>query len=253
MSSIAALTLTSMANDQARLDRVATNIANVQTPGYKREIWVARSGVAGTSFDQQLDQQLASQLGVGRQASLSADMAAASIGRDMSVGTAKSTGRALDLSLADRGFFEVATEHGPAYTRRGDFKVDARGRLTTADGLPVLGTGGEIALSDAHPRIDASGRIYEGDRQVAQIRVVDLPDEGLQAQGHGLYTSNLPAVEIPVGKAGVRQGFLENANVDLASEMVGLTATMRHFEAMLRATQGRDELLGTAIHKLGEV
>jgi flagellar basal-body rod protein FlgF len=34
--------------------------------------------------------------------------------------------------------------------------------------------------------------------------------------------------------------------------MVELTQTMRHFESILRMAQGRDEMLGIALRKLGE-
>lgn len=236
MEPISALIQAALGDDQARLERVASNLANTQTVAYKRELWVTRSA-APPDFAQMMD--AAEVASTGESA------------RDLRPGTLKPTGRALDVALDGPGFFEVATEQGPAYTRRGDWRVDAQGRLVTGQGLPVLGQGGEINLSSAQVVIDARGQVLDGGRQVATLRVVDLPPQALRPVGQGLYVSNMPPQE--GGRLGqVRQGQLEGANVDVAAEMLALTATTRHFEAVLRITQGRDEMLGTAIRRLGE-
>lgn len=249
MTSISAITLNALGNDQARIERVATNLANVQTPGYKRELWAERSG-APSAFAQAMQTLEGSASGPGAGA---LPLSVAQVSRDMGPGTLRPTGGALDLALTGKGLFEVATQHGPAYTRRGEFQVDARGRLVTPQGHALLGLGGEITVSGDHLRIDASGRVFEADKQVAQLRIVEAGADQLQAMGGGLYTASGPMREVPAGEVMVRQGFLENPNVDTAHEMVSLATSVRHFEAMLRIVQGRDEMLGTAIRKLGEV
>jgi flagellar basal-body rod protein FlgF len=256
MSSITAITLNALGHEQARIERVATNLAHVATTAYKRETWVERgsaatgpgAGHAGT-FASAIDEALAGP----RSSVTSIEPSSGSSIRDLRAATLRPTARALDLALSGAGFFEVATDQGPAYTRRGDFQVDARGRLVTPHGHPVLGVGGEITLTGEHPRIDADGRITEGDRPVGQLRVLDLGADQLHALGDGLFGSGATPREVPAGQATIRQGFLENANVDMAREMVTLTSSVRHFEALPRVTQGRDDMLGTAIRKLGEV
>lgn len=264
MTSISAITLNALANDQARIERVATNLANVQTPGYKRELWIERAD-GPSSFGQAmagLQPELGTAgvgAGLGAGPTSGADPAAArtmsvaTLARDMRTATLRPTGRALDLALGGAGYFEVATDHGPAYTRRGDFQIDAQGRLVTSQGYALLGVGGEITLSGDHARIDASGRVLDGDRPVGQLRLIDLDAQQLRALGGGLYAADGAVRELPGARAVVHQGFLENANVDTAHEMVSLTTSVRHFEALLRVAQGRDEMLGTAIRKLGDV
>ncbi|HEX5682642.1 MAG TPA: flagellar hook-basal body protein [Ideonella sp.] len=254
MTSITAITLNALANDQARIERIASNLANVQTPGYKRELVVERSSApsdfaqAMASLTAQGGDAVANQVGApGPQTSLAA------ISRDMHTATLKPTGRPLDLALSGPGFFEVATDHGPAYTRRGEFQIDARGRLVTAEGHALLGQGGEITLTQGKPTIDAAGRVFDGDNPVAQLRVVTADSAQLSTLGAGLYASGGVVNEVPSGHVQVRQGFVENSNVDTAHEMVSLTGNVRHFEALLRVAQGRDEMLGTAIRRLGEV
>jgi flagellar basal-body rod protein FlgF len=251
MTSISAITLNALGNDQARIERVATNLANVQTPGYKRELWVERSG-APSAFAQAMAamQQPAGDETPGADALV---LPQATLSRDMHPATLRPTGRALDLALAGTGLFEVATDQGPAYTRRGEFQVDARGRLVTPQGHALIGQGGEITVTSEHLSIDAAGRVLENDKPVAQLRIVDAKPDQLSALGDGLYAASGAVQELAAGQVTVRQGFLENANVDTAHEMVSLTTSVRHFEAMLRVIQGRDEMLGTAIRKLGEV
>ena len=74
----------------------------------------------------------------------------------------------------------------------------------------------------------------------------------MRALGGGLFAAEGAVRELPAAQVAVRQGFLENANVDTSHEMVSLTTSVRHFEALLRVAQGRDEMLGTAIRKLGD-
>jgi flagellar basal-body rod protein FlgF len=246
MTSISAVTLAALSNDEARIERVASNLANLQTPGYKRELLAEQSSFANALNAAQVD------VGpmLGSQGGMRVD---AKVVRDMRPATLKPTGRPLDIALAGAGFFELATEQGPAYTRRGDFQIDARGRIVNADGHALLGQGGEITVSSDHVRIDGAGRVFDGDKQVSQLRIVDIAPNELHAAGAGRYHATGAAQELPTGRASVRQGFLENANVDTAHEMVSLNATVRHFEALLRVTQGRDEMLGTAIRKLGDM
>jgi flagellar basal-body rod protein FlgG len=246
MTSISAVTLAALSHDEARIERVASNLANVQTPGYKRELLAEQTSFASAMNSAQIDADQVIGSPAGRQVD-------ARIVRDMRPATLKPTGRTLDLALAGVGFFELATEQGPAYTRRGDFQVDARGRIVNADGLALLGQGGEITVSSDRVRIDVAGRVFDGDKQVSQLRIVDIAPNELQAAGAGRFHASGAVQELPAGRASVRQGFLENANVDTAHEMVSLSATVRHFEALLRVAQGRDDMLGTAIRKLGDM
>lgn len=240
MSQLSAVTLNALLNDQARLERVATNIANVTTPGYKRELWVERAG----SFAQLMTGSEAVAPG-------NAPTSAASA-RDDRPGTLRATGQPLDLALSGPGYFELATNHGPAYTRAGQFQLDARGRIVNAAGHALIGTGGEITATSGQLTIDAVGRVMDGTRQVGQLRIVDWPSGAMRPLGGGLYAASGTARAQEMTDTRVHQGHLENANVDNAREMVALTATVRHFEAVLRAAQGRDELLGSALRKLGE-
>ena len=56
------------------------------------------------------------------------------------------TGNALNVAISGDGFFEVQGPNGSLYTRNGNFTVNEDGVLTTSQGYPVVGQGGEITI-----------------------------------------------------------------------------------------------------------
>lgn len=220
-----------------RMNSISQNLANVTTPAYKREI--ATTGV----FTGHVERAL----GYGTATS------ARAVVIDPKLGTLRQTGNPLDLAIDGEGYFEVASEDGPAYTRQGAMHVDGLGLLATANGLPVMGLGGAVSLGGAPMSINAEGEIRQGERVVAQLKLVRFANpEGLAPMGGGLYrqgTARLGDVAT-VGK--LRSGYQENSNVNSAHEMVLLTETVRHFESMQKLMQGYNDAYETAIRKLGE-
>jgi flagellar basal-body rod protein FlgG len=242
MDAVLALTLQGLQLDALRLERLAANLANVQTPGYRRDLVIAGP------FAQRIDGALQA-------------ATAATVQVDERAGTLKPTGQPLDVALAGEGFFEVLTPAGAAYTRHGSFHLDARGLLVTHDGHAVMGTAGEIRLTGTAPFIDTQGRIFEHgpmarDGQpaapVAQLKAMRFEGEaGLQRVAGGLLAPGATATAVAATPA-MRQGQLENSNADAMHEMVELVRTMRHAESLQRAVIGYDDMLGHAIRKLGE-
>jgi flagellar basal-body rod protein FlgG len=251
MQEILAIALRSMQQDAARLDQIGSNIANVSTPAYKRQVMVARAEAALTpSFVQTMNGVAATQ------AEAVATLPAArpfDVARDLTAGTLRATGRDLDLSIVGDGWFEVQTTSGPAYTRQGDFRLDARGRLVTARGEAVQGQGGDVTLAAGPFTVDAAGRVVQDGRAVDRLQVVSFGEKAsLRPLGAGLFAAGSQRTALADTEVQLRQGFLENANVQHAREMVDLMQTMRHFESVQRVVQGYDDLVGSAIRKLGE-
>lgn len=262
MTDVLAITLQGMHQDMAQLERISSNLANATTPAYKREVLAARSS-ASNAFAEAVD-TLGAQRGPASATSRSDVIPSAQglvlVQTDQRPGTFKSTGQKLDVALGHRGYFEVATENGVAYTRQGNWQIDARGRLTTAAGHPVMGTGGEIVLSRPAPYIDKNGQIFEstptaGPRTpVARLKLVDFEDpQQMVRLGDGLLQTEQVPVAVADADTDLRQGFLENSNVNSMQEMVKMIETMRHFEAMQKVALSYDDMLGSAIRKLGEL
>jgi flagellar basal-body rod protein FlgG len=243
------MTAASMSDDMQRLATISHNLANATTPGFKRDI-----ALYGRFARMLQEADIAQAAGT---AVSGAGEASSKI--DQQDGSLRFTGNAFDLALEGSGFFELAGAEGPLYSRQGDFHLDARGRLVNANGLPVMGTGGEIYMLGGDTKVERDGRIFEDGKQIAQLKIVDFeqPDALLKA-GNGLYAAMAGQApkEDTAGSdrfAQLRPSHLENSNVVPVSEMVRLIETIRHFESQQKVIQGYDEMLERVIRSLGEV
>jgi flagellar basal-body rod protein FlgF len=249
MNEVLAISLQSLQADMARLDQISMNLANALTPGYKR----------GIAVQAPISNEFAAYLSnPANYPTESATAPSVLFAPDARPGTLKSTGQSLDVALAGKGYFEVITDSGPAYTRQGSFRLDARGRLVTGQGYPVMGIAGEVTLNLTDPVIGANGAISArasspAAMAAAQLKVVEFdPAARLESLGDGLYAAGPGMKLLTDQEVTVRQGFLENSNVSSTYEMTALVQAMRHFESMQKVAQGYDDMLGSAIRKLGE-
>ena len=259
MSQVLPISLQALQNDSNAMDRISANLANMTTPGYRREMALQAPVLpvdglpgGGSMFASVVDAQRQQALVSAGNVSTASPSLTAALHFDTRAGTLKTTDAPLDVALQGKGFFEVETDQGPAYTRNGQFHLDARGTLVTAEGHPVVGRGGRITLSPGPVTIGADGQLTQAGRSVGQLKVMDLSEAGpLQHSGGSLYAVAGPARPVADADVQVRQGALENSNVDHMTEMVQMVQVMRHFETMTRVVQGYDDMVGTAINKLG--
>jgi flagellar basal body rod protein FlgG len=219
------------------LDRLAADIANVGTAGYKGERDTT-AAAARPTFDQALQSAIDTTFG-GRRL-------------DLTDGALAPTGRPLDVALDGPGFFVVETAGGPRYTRNGQFTLDADRRLVTGQGDAVQGTDGPIVIGEGDIRIDGDGTVSAGTTKAGRIAVVDFPDPGalVRDQGSGLRAEGQTpaAVASPV----LRAGTLEQSNVSVADRLAQLTSVSRGFEALQKAiSMLMNDVDGRAIDQLG--
>ena len=239
MSDPIAIAQAAMLNDVRKLDVISQNLANANTAGFKRDIPVNRS------FDAVLDRLEAGVYGQ--------QMDGIQAVTDTAPGVLKKTANKLDVAIEGSGYFEITTPGGLGYTRAGSFTLDSMGRLTTAEGWPVNTMEGELRLHGTEPLIDHAGRIWEGDTQVGQLRIVEF-GRGVQFEKIGgkmlSPVGNVDITESPMPS--VRQGYIETSNVNAMQEMVRMMETVRHFESAQRVITGYDEMLGTTIDTIAE-
>lgn len=225
-----------MQQDQLRMESISQNLANVLTPGYKKQV------VLATPFAVQVEG--------ARVTASAAGVPAAAI--DPAAGTLRYTANAQDVAIESGEFFELATPEGQAFTRQSGFHTDARGRLVGAQGWPVMGMNGEIVLNGPYV-IDATGAVRQGEQVVAQLKLTRFDNPGdLLPLGGGAYRQGGARVADGGAPARLRLGFQENSNVNSPQEMVRLSETVRHFEALQKIIQGYDDSLEKTIRKLGE-
>lgn len=225
-----------------RLDVLSNNLANVNTPGFKKDRMTFESllQAAGTA---------------PRAGATDAPVySETAFFTDHSRGSVSQTGNTFDLAIDGDGFFVVNTPEGKAYTRQGNFKLDATGRLVTADGYEVSG-GGPIVINGSRVEINARGEILVDGSPVGTLEVVDFPKPyALQKNGSALFTPTDPqAVAQPVQGEPVRQGYLELSNVSAVQEMVQLIETQRFFEMCSKAIKAYDDMAGKAANEVGKI
>lgn len=241
MSNALVAAIQSMQNDMRTMETVSQNMVNIATPGYRRAIAVA------PAFGDAMSQAQAQTPSL--QAHLPATVSSV---LDLSAGSVKQTGQALDLAITGDGFFELETPEGLAYTRAGDFRRDAQGRLVSQQGFAVQGLNGALQL-DTGASIDAQGRVMHEGREIGQLKLVRFADSRqLHKNGAGLLQPAAGVSGAVDPRPALQVGFLEGSNVTPMREMVALMQTTRHFEAAQKLYQGYDEALGSAIQKLGQ-
>lgn len=176
---------------------------------------------------------------------------------DFSQGTLVATNEAAHLAISGRGFFEVAAPGGLLYTRNGNFHLSRAGRLTTAEGYPVLDRAGRpIALDPARPfEVAPDGAIRQAGALVATLKIVDFAQPEALVKQAGTYFRPVDAGAVPVAASGfeVHQGKLESSNVSPAEGAVRLVSLLRQFEMLQRAVALGGEMNRKAVEEVARV
>lgn len=237
---------TGLLNQQHRMDTITNNLANSATTGYKKE------GATAQSFDELMITKLkdSSEGYIDRRIGLTT--LGVKIGEnytDYTQGSLKATENTCDVALAGDGFFEISFTNKAGveslkYTRDGSFTLTKEGYLVTKDGDFVQGVNGNIQLdTNAEISIDTTGRIFEDGEMVDQIKLVDFEDYNyLKKYGENMYEAIEGATE-KEGTASFRQGYLEQSNVNVISEMVEMITIARAFETNQKFVQTADDTL----------
>lgn len=231
------LALSGMRTRLGELDRLASDIANVSTAGYKAER-------ATTAQSDRPD--------FGETLSAAIDVADGATLIDFRAGAIAPTGRDLDLAIDGPGMFVVGTPDGDRYTRDGRFVRRTDGVLTTADGHVVQGTGGPIRLGTGPVKIDEDGTVRSGDVLAGRLKVVEFDDLAALNRENTYMFSAGGASPRPASESAVRSGALEQSNVSLVDRIAQLTGTSRSFESLQRAISiMSNDVDGRAITELG--
>jgi flagellar basal-body rod protein FlgF len=201
------------------LDRVASDIANASTPGYKTE----RRGTEQAdrpSFDAMLKSAV--------------DVVTGETRIDFRGGSLQPTGRSMDVAIEGEGFLAVETPRGTAYTRNGRLKRSREGLLATDEGDAVQGTSGPITIGQGEIAVDPDGTVREGNAVVGTLKVVQFaPGTAFDRDGGSRFRT--AAVPEAVEKPRFTSGSLEQSNVQIVERVAELTEVSRNYQTLLRA------------------
>lgn len=227
-----------------RMDIISNNLANVNTPGYKKEKMLFESMLAGATNPPAVPQG----------ATADPILQKESVYIDYGAGPVAQSGNPLDLAIDGDGFFVVQTPTGPAYTRQGNFRLGADGTLVTSDGYPVMGQSGPIRVQGGTVEIDAKGVVKVDGSEFGTISVVDFPKPyGLKKIASAQFLPTDPQAIPQPATGSVKQGQLEGSNVETISEMVQMIETSRYFDSCQRVIKGFDDMIGKAVNEMGRL
>ncbi len=221
---------------ERQMDVIATNLANLNTAGFKSEHMI---------FTEHLDQT-----DDGEILSLVHDV---SFVRDTSEGPQLGTNSPLDLAIHGEGFFVVRTPDGERYTRHGVFQLDDSGRIVTTEGNPVLNSGGaaiSLPVDASEINIARDATVSADAEEIGQIQLVRFEDErALTKVGSGLYDAGEQPPQ-PAPQAEVLQGMIENSNVKGVVEITRMIDTVRSYQAAARLADTEHQRILDAIEAL---
>lgn len=221
-----------------RLETVASNIANMNTPGYRAE---------GVTFNSVLSK-------TGERPTAFVSTGTGYITRTQ--GAAEKTGNPLDVAVQGDAWMAIKTPEGTAYTRDGRMQMTPNGDLQTATGYTVLDAGGTGMLLDpagGTPTISSDGMISQSGRQVGAIGLFSIPDTANlnRFDNSSVVPDQKPTPVLDFSHTSVLQGFSESSNVNPILEMSKLMQIQRAFEQLNNASQASENSLQDAIKTLG--
>lgn len=246
---------TGMDAQQRKIDTTANNIANVNTTGFKS---------SRAEFQELLYQQVRSSGnpndgGAPTNVEVGLGVKTAATQKSFAQGNLEATENPLDLAIEGQGFFQIRLRNGEeGFTRAGNLKVDAQGRLVNADGLELVPS---ITVPPDATGISISrdGRVSvttPGDGssiEVGQLQLANFPNPaGLKSLGRGLFSATDASGPANTGTPGdqglgeLSQGFLEGSNVQIVQEMVSMIVSQRSYEINSKVIRTADEMLRTA-------
>jgi flagellar basal-body rod protein FlgG len=239
---------------QANIDNVANNLANVNTVGFKKsrvefeDLVYQQTKVPGAPTSATGEAPLGLETGLGVRSVASS--------RDFSRGNLRATSGPLDLAVEGDGFFQVQLPSGEtAYTRSGAFHLSAQGGIVTNEGYQLLP---QITVPPSATSVTISkdgivSAAMPGQVAPQQLGTIELASfqnaAGLRAMGGSVYQASSASGEPTVGVPGadargtLAQGFVEDSNVSVVEEMVNMILGQRAYEANSKVIKAADEML----------
>jgi len=245
---------TGMDAQQLKMDVISNNLANVSTTGFKK---------VRAEFEDLLSETIRGVTppdgrGGSQPSPLQVGMGVRTVAttRNLAQGDMTATANPLDLAVQGQGFFQVQRTNGElAYTRAGNFGLDATGRVVTQHG-ELLEPGITVPTNTTAVTIKSDGTVWATSgtsttpTEVGQVQLHSFPNPGgLEATGDNLFNetvasgSPLSAKPGEQGTGTILQGYLENSNVTAVTEMIDMITTQRAYELNSKVIQTADQML----------
>jgi flagellar basal-body rod protein FlgG len=244
---------TGLEAQQSNIERIANDLANSNTDGYKRDSIEFHDLMYETVKEPGAKMGASTTTPVGIQKGMGVKVGATH--KIFEQGSAKVTNNPYDLMIEGKGFLAVAQPNSgeSVYTRAGNFKLDSQGRICMSGGAllqPQITVPTDATNVTIAPNGEVKATTAGGDQQIGQIQVINfINPQGLSAIGNNFFkataASGSPQQLVP-GEGGVgslMQGALEASNVNVANSMIDMIAAQRGYEMNTRVMSVADKML----------
>ena len=196
-----------------QLDTITNNLANVNTPGFKRLLL------------KEVSQRIDKNSGDSNHLFVFSRFENTPV--ILEQGSLKKTENSLDFAIEGEGFFAVEVKGEELFTRNGHFLLDNEGFLVDSNGNYVLDDqGGKIQLDmKGEITVIQDGTIFQNGEEIAKLKIKAFKD--VEAFGKSYYKGK---TEIDEPNYHIRQGFLESSNVNPIKQMSDMIISQRRFE-----------------------
>ena len=230
-----------------RMETIANNLANVNTPGFKRDLAVFQARFAEAA------QRGLVPPGSGTVDDLGGGVDSLATITDFSPGTLNATNTKTDLAIEGDGFFVVRRDGKDFLTRAGNFVMSATGTLVTQNGDPVISTRGTpVAIEPGvgNWSVTPDGAVFQNGDKVYLSLVRPRSYGDLVKMDANLYSPLAPTVPVGDNERSVLSGYLETSGVQSVMEMTDMIETSRAFEANVNMIRNQDQILGELVSRV---
>lgn len=203
-----------------RQDVIANNLANVNTPGFKRKT---------ASFANTLAQI---NTGASNIKSTGYSIPTITLSQDDIPGSMVSTGISSNLAIDGKGSFVIQSKNGPILSRNGSFHANNSGILVNSEDMPVFGQRGQIKITGGEWIAEPNGDIRSGGAVIDKLKIETTT--GVQADA----------------QTTIATGSIEGSNVNVVEEMVSMITGLRSYEACQRTIQSIDQTMDKVINQI---
>lgn len=243
---------------QHKVETIANNVANVNTPGFKKDALVFKEyltaleeGITDTHLP---NEEFSPQDFYHTQGSEHSFVKTDGSYTDFSQGTLMPTGNINEAAIKGSGMFELDAPNGVRYTRVGQFSIDKDSFLVNDQGLKYRNIqGSPIKLTVAPFSINLQGELFQNGSKVDQLSIKEfLRNDRLRKEGSNLYINDQLENIRPTHSSVVHHGFVEGSNVNPMTEMSELIKANRNFESIQRAIKTYDAMEQRAMNDIAK-
>ncbi|MFN8575947.1 MAG: flagellar basal body rod C-terminal domain-containing protein [Candidatus Sericytochromatia bacterium] len=204
---------------------------------------------------------------------------------DNTEGSFRPTGNTLDIAIKGNGWLTMqqngTTGFGGQYTtRNGSFILNDAGEIVNSSGDHLLDINDKkividipktkqqmnkdnMKVTDARLSIKENGEIFDNGKKVAQLKIQTDTAQKVFVPALKLLTNvqqvaqqvrtarGSSLVDVNNNKIELKQGYLENSNVQIISEMIGMIHASKNYESGHKLVTSEDKVLDKAINELG--